>query len=211
MSTPPPHPYGSPQYGAQPYGAPPYGPPTGPQPYGTPPPPGYGAPVPPPGYGQPGYGQPGYGQPGFPPPGHGPQPQQLPPQGFAPQGYPQPAPAPPKPRRPLRFWFRTVGVSLGLVVLVVGLFVGGSSPAKASVGDCVHSTGRNSLDKVACTDPKADYTVLSRFNDTTDTARCAKTPGTTAQYWGSSGRRWHKKKYVLCLGPRTATGPAKKS
>ncbi len=98
-------------------------------------------------------------------------------------------------------------------MLVVGFFVSDSSPAKAAVGDCVHSTGRNDLDKVACTDPKADYVVLSRFNNTTDTTRCTKTPGTTAQYWGSSGRRWHKKKYVLCLGPKsrptTTTAPKK--
>ncbi|WP_371498290.1 hypothetical protein OG871_19755 [Kitasatospora sp. NBC_00374] len=221
MSTPPPHPYGPPQYGAPQHGYPPSAPP----PYGAPPQPGYGPPAqggpgwpppaPQPGYGQPGYGQqPPFGQPPQPQAPYGQAPQQnFGPQNPGPQGFPQPAPAPaaPKPRRPLRFWFRVVGVCLGVVVLLVGLFIGDSSPAKAAVGDCVHSTGRNNLDKVACTDPKADYTVLSRYNDTTDTTRCAKTPGTTAQYWGSSGRRWHKKKYVLCLGPHTATGPAKKS
>ncbi|MEV4612339.1 hypothetical protein AB0K43_07005 [Kitasatospora sp. NPDC049258] len=101
---------------------------------------------------------------------------------------------PPKARRPARSWLRTAAVGLGALLPVVGYFVGDSGPAKAGVGDCVHSSGRDSLDKVACTDARADYRVLARLDGTTDTTRCARTRGSTARYHGSTGRRRHRKK-----------------
>ncbi len=215
MSTPP-NPYGPP--GAPPYGAPvppptaPYGPPPA-APYGqpTPPaPPGYG---PPPSYGQQPYGQPQYGQ----------QPYgQQPPAG--PYGYPQPsAPAPAAPTAPgapakklgTKSKLKAVGLVGGGMALVVGYFVAGPSVSSAKPGDCVRVSGSRDVEIVKCTDSKANYRVLSKFEGTTDVNRCKQTPQTTSAVSGKSGRRWNKKRYVLCLGPMTpaTTGvpPVKKS
>lgn len=200
--------------------APPYGAPVPPPaaPYG--PPPAYGQPAPqaPPGYGPP----PGYGQQ---PPG----PQQYGQQPYGQQGYGQPAPGPygqqpPAPAMPpapaakkrgLRSKLRIVGVVGGCVALAVGYFVAGPSVSSAKPGDCVRASGSRDIDIVKCTDSKANYRVLAKFEGTTDTTRCKQTPQTTSVVSGKSGRRWNKKRYVLCLGPLapTTTGvpPVKKS
>ncbi|MBV6698779.1 hypothetical protein [Kitasatospora aureofaciens] len=205
MSTPP-GPFGPPpQYGPPPQ-APQYGPPPqyGAQPYGPPPqvpaqpgPPGYGPP--PPAYGQP--QQQPYGQPAPPPYGH-----PAPPAG--PNGYPQPA-APatgPAGKRSIRSRLKLVGVVLSAIVIAVGYFVSGPSVSSAKPGDCVRVGGSRDVEIVKCTDSKANYRVLSKFDDTTDTNRCRQTPGTTSTVSGKSGRRWNKKRYVLCLGPLRPAG-----
>ncbi|GHF29568.1 hypothetical protein GCM10018790_03800 [Kitasatospora xanthocidica] len=220
MSTPP-NPYGPPQPApggppAHPYGSPvpppaaPYGPPPG---YGQPPQPapGYG---PPPPYGQqPPYAQqPPYGQA---PPGQQPYGQQPPPGAY---GYPQPAapaPAAPPAKRSGFSKLKAVGLVGGGVALVVGYFVAGPSVSSAKPGDCVKVSGSRDVDIVKCTDSKANYRVLSKFEGTTDVNRCKQTPQTTSAVSGKSGRRWNKKRYVLCLGPMapatTGLPPVKKS
>ncbi|WP_316522262.1 LppU/SCO3897 family protein [Kitasatospora brasiliensis] len=212
----------------------PYGQPAAPPPYGAPVPPPYGAPVPPPAapYGPP----PGYGQPPQPaPPGYGPPPppaygQQPPPYGQPgpspygqpgpnPYGPPQPAPAmPPAPaaKSGIRSKLRIVGLVGGCAALAVGYFVAGPSVSSAKPGDCVHATGSRDVEIVKCTDTKANYRVLSKFEGTTDMTRCNQTPQTTSVVSGKSGRRWNKKRYVLCLGPMspaavTGLPPVKKS
>ncbi|WP_051709328.1 LppU/SCO3897 family protein [Streptomyces sp. NRRL S-350] len=219
MSTPP-NPYGPPHPApvgapaAQPYGAPvpppaaPYGPPPA---YGQPSqpaPPGYG---PPPSYGYPQPGQPSYGQ----------QPYgQQPPAG--PYGYPQPAAPAPAPVAPApakkggaKAKLKAVGLLGGCAALAVGYFVAGPSVSSAKPGDCVRVSGSRDVEIAKCTDPKANYRVLSKFEGTTDVNRCKQTPQTTSAVSGKSGRRWNKKRYVLCLGPLTpaTTGvpPVKKS
>ncbi|MFJ8627542.1 hypothetical protein ACIRD3_32545 [Kitasatospora sp. NPDC093550] len=218
MSTPP-NPYGPPHPGppgAQPYGAPvpppanPYGAPPA---YGQPPQPapaGYGAP---PSYGQPPYGQAPYGPPQ-------PQPYGQQPAAGA-YGYPQPAaPAPGTPTAPAKKLgtkskLKAVGLVGGGIALVVGYFVAGPSVSSAKPGDCVRVSGSRDVEIVKCTDSKANYRVLSKFEGTTDVNRCKQTPQTTSAVSGKSGRRWNKKRYVLCLGPMTpaTTGlpPVKKS
>ncbi|MER7772403.1 resistance to Congo red protein [Kitasatospora sp. NPDC096140] len=212
MSTPP-NPYGPPQPappgppGAPPYGAPvpppaaPYGPPPG---YGQPAPGGYGAPPP--------YGQQPYGQQ---PPGQNPYGQQPPAGAY---GYPQPAPAAPNaPAKKLgtKSKLKAVGLVGGCIALAVGYFVAGPSVSSAKPGDCVRVSGSRDVDIIKCTDSKANYRVLSKFEGTTDVNRCKQTPQTTSAVSGKSGRRWNKKRYVLCLGPMTpaSTGvpPVKKS
>ncbi|MFE4362209.1 hypothetical protein [Kitasatospora sp. NPDC056800] len=223
MSTPP-NPYGPPSSApvgppaAPPYGAPvpppaaPYGPPPA---YGQPappPPPGFG---PPPAYGQQPNGQPPYGQQPYGQPAPGPYGQQPPPR---PYGYPQPAPPvqpAPAAKRGIRSKLRIVGVVGGCLALAVGYFVAGPSVSSAKAGDCVHASGSRDVEIVKCTDTKANYRVLSKFEGTTDVTRCQQTPQTTSAVSGKSGRRWNKKRYVLCLGPlapaTTGVPPVKKS
>ncbi|CAN3981890.1 LppU/SCO3897 family protein [Kitasatospora purpeofusca] len=223
MSTPP-GPYGPPPgYGAAPQ---PYGPPA-PQPYGQPQPvpAGYGAPPPPPGYGYPAapqaaqpYPQPGHPQPVHPqgpyPPAPYPQAPQAPgPYGHAsPHGYPPAAPPPgPAAKGRGKARLKAVGLVLGVIALIVGYFVSDPSVSSAKAGDCVKASGSRDVSVVKCTDGKANYKVLAKFEATTDTGRCRETAGTTSTVSGKSGRRWNKKRYVLCLGPLAGVPPVKKS
>ncbi|MFD8787956.1 hypothetical protein [Kitasatospora sp. NPDC059599] len=216
MSTPP-NQYGPPPpVPAGPHAAPPYGAPVPPPaaPYG--PPPGYGqAPVPgqvpqpaPGGYGAP----PSYGQQPY---GHQPYGQQPPAGAY---GYPQPAaPAPTAPpaKKSGISKLKMVGLAGGGLALAVGYFVAGPSVSSAKPGDCVRASGSRDVEIVKCTDSKANYRVLSKFEGTTDVNRCKQTPQTTSAVSGKSGRRWNKKRYVLCLGPMapatTGVPPVKKS
>ncbi|MFG3051160.1 hypothetical protein ACGFZP_09435 [Kitasatospora sp. NPDC048239] len=228
MSTPP-NPYGQPpQYGY------PQGPPA-PQPYGAPAPQPYGAPAPqygppqavPAGYGhpqpQPQPAPPAYGYPAPAPqpappygqqPPYGAPPGGQPPYGQPPQyGHPQ---APQPPAAPARKTgakakLKVVGIVLGGIALIVGYFVSGPSVSSAKVGDCVKASGSRDVDIVKCTDSKANYKVLAKFTDSTDTTRCRQTAGTTSTVSGKSGRRWNKKRYVLCLGPLTTGVPPVKT
>ncbi|WP_259316665.1 hypothetical protein [Kitasatospora xanthocidica] len=228
MSTPP-NPYGPPSSApVGPPAAPPYGAPVPPPaaPYGPPPAYGQPAPPPPPGFGpppaygqqpngQPPYGQQPYGQQPYGQPAPGPYGQQPPP---GPYGYPQPAPPvqpAPAAKRGIRSKLRIVGVVGGCLALAVGYFVAGPSVSSAKAGDCVHASGSRDVEIVKCTDTKANYRVLSKFEGTTDVTRCQQTPQTTTAVSGKSGRRWNKKRYVLCLGPlapaTTGVPPVKKS
>ncbi len=216
MSTPP-----------SPYGPPPgYGPAPVPPPYGAPAPPPYGAPQPapagwgappPPGYGYPAgpapQAAPPYPQAAHPPGPYPPAPGPQGPYGQAsPHGYP-PVAAPPGPPAKGRGKARlkAVGLVLGVIALIIGYFVTGPSVSSAKAGDCVKAAGSRDVSVVKCTDSKANYKVLAKFESTTDTTRCRETAGTTSTVSGKSGRRWNKKRYVLCLGPLTGTPPAKKS
>ncbi|MBD0688611.1 hypothetical protein [Streptomyces sp. CBMA123] len=216
MSTPT-GPYGPPQTAAPGFGPPP---PSYPQaPYGQQPPaqqPYAPGPYGPPPQAQPPYGQQPYGQTpyGQQPYGQAPYGQQPP---AGPYGHPQPGAASPAPpaKRGIRSKLRIVGAIGGCVALAVGYFVAGPSVSSAKPGDCVQVSGSRDISIVNCTDRKANYKVLSKFTDTTDVTRCRQTPQTTSTVSGKSGRRWNKKRYVLCLGPLTPTTtgypPVKKS
>ncbi|MGW1173432.1 LppU/SCO3897 family protein [Kitasatospora sp. NPDC002543] len=175
-----------------------------------PPPAGYGPPPGQPPYGQQPYGQQPYGQ-----PAPGPYGQQPPP---GPYGHPQPTaavpPAPPA-KKGIRSKLRIVGLVGGCVALAVGYFVAGPSVSSAKPGDCVRAGGSRDVEIVKCADTKANYRVLAKFEGTTDVTRCQQTPQTTSAVSGKSGRRWNKKRYVLCLGPMapatTGVPPVKKS
>ncbi|MFE7191228.1 hypothetical protein [Kitasatospora sp. NPDC057541] len=206
MSTPP-HPYGPPQ---------PYGPAPVPQPYGAPVPQQYGPPQAAPPY-------PAQSQP-YPPQ---PYPAQYPAQPYPAQPYPQapyghPSPHGYPPAAPLpagapaakghgKARLKAAGLVLGVITLIVGYFVSGPSVSGAKAGDCVRAAGSRDVSVVKCTDSKANYKVLAAFESTTDTTKCRSTAGTTSTVSGKSGRRWNKKRYVLCLGPLTGVPPVKKS
>ena len=93
--------------------------------------------------------------------------------------------------------------AVGAVVIIIGFFVADSSPSAAKAGDCVEKTGYKSVSKVSCSDPKATYKVLNNISGGS-VAACDGTSGTTATFSASTGRRWRKKHYVLCLGPLTS-------
>ncbi|MFE6867423.1 hypothetical protein ACFVFS_12740 [Kitasatospora sp. NPDC057692] len=206
MTTPPPS-YGPPQG---------YGPAPGPQPYGAPGP-GTAAPPPPPGYGHPGaQAAPPYPHQPYPP--QQPYPAQAHPQAPygqpSPHGYPPAAPVPPgapAPKGRGKARLKAVGLVLGVLALIVGYFVSGPSVSGAKAGDCVKAGGSRDVSVVKCTDGKANYKVLAKYESTTDTTRCRETAGTTSTVSGKSGRRWNKKRYVLCLGPLAGVPPVKKS
>ncbi|MFE7560999.1 hypothetical protein [Kitasatospora sp. NPDC057500] len=210
MSTPP-NTYGPPQpYGApQAYGAPQ----PAPAGYGAPPPP----PPPPPGYPaaqaapQPAPPYPQQTHPQQPYPQAHPQAPYGPP---SPHGYPPAAPFPvgaPAAKGRGKARLKAVGLVLGVIALVVGYFVSGPSVSSAKAGDCVKASGSRDVSVVKCTDGKANHKVLAKFDSTTDTTLCRGTAGTTSTVSGKSGRRWNKKRYVLCLGPLAGVPPVKKS
>lgn len=226
MTAPPPppgaYPYGQPPHGGQPYGPPGmppqgggYGYPGGQPPQGQPP---YGQPgMPPQGqppYGQPPYGQPPYGQqPGMPPHGQQGMPPQAQPYGYQGQpgmppqgGYPGP-PAPPPPSGPSTWTkIKTIG---GAVVLVVGggLMLWGyldrDDSKEVEVSDCLRNTGSESspeIEKLDCSDPKAEYKVLDKLDGTSLDFGCRDATG-----WNGVSYSQRKSRgggsFVLCLGP----------
>lgn len=122
------------------------------------------------------------------------------------------APMPAAKKTSAKTKLKLVGGVLGAIALVVGYFVSGPSVSSAKAGDCVKASGSRDVEIVKCTDAKANYKVLSTYSGTTDTNRCKQTVGTTSTVSGKSGRRWNKKRYVLCLGPLSpGVPPAKKS
>lgn len=144
------------------------------------------------------------GQPGqFPPPGDG-QPGGFPP----PQGGFQPGP-PPQPARQGGGWKkRVISILVGLVVLAgiagVSLYLNRDAANKAKVGDCVSQEGSDDLKVVECSSGDADYKVVGRVEDKTQTeagiSACGPfvEQGAEQAYWeGESG----KKGLVLCLAP----------
>jgi hypothetical protein len=149
----------------------------------------------PPPSGQPGQFPPPAGDPsqgGFPPPQGG---------GFPPGPAPQPA--------------RRGGAGRAIVILVVVLVVVGGLAAagwyfsrdaanKANVGDCVQQQGSDDLKVVDCASADADYKVVGRVEDKTQTEASLGAcddftdQGAESAYWeGESG----KKGLVLCLAP----------
>jgi hypothetical protein len=90
-----------------------------------------------------------------------------------------------------------------LAVIGVGWFISHKSdPATASAGDCVHISGSdaNSAKKVSCGDSSANYTVVQKFDGTSDTDKCKPlvqaNPNMVALY------QYGKSEYVLCLSPK---------
>jgi hypothetical protein len=145
-------------------------------------------------------GQPG--QPGqFPPPGGDPNQGGFPPQGG---GFP-PAPAPQPARRG--------GAGRAIVILVVVLVVVGGIAAagwyfsrdaanNAKVGDCVQQQGSDDLKVVDCGSADADFKVVGRVEDKTQSeasqGACDGFADAEQAYWeGEPG----KKGLVLCLAP----------
>jgi hypothetical protein len=122
---------------------------------------------------------------------------------------PPPTPMPdqlPRARNPKRRQKIVLSVFL---VLVVGLFgaiwlATRHSPSSAKAGDCVRSTGEDSVATVACNDPSAAYKVVGRVEDQTQTQATLSScdafqnRGVEQVFWsGEQGGTG----YVLCLAP----------
>jgi hypothetical protein len=116
-------------------------------------------------------------------------------------------PEPPAPTGRRRGKRRQV-VVLVVFLAVVAVAFGGiwlatrHSAATAKVGDCVHQTGTDAVQVVACTDPSADFKVVGRVENQTevDAGLSSCSPyvdqGAEQFYWaGKPGETG----YVLCL------------
>lgn len=152
------------------------------------------------------FGQQGGGSPppepgGFPPPA---QPGGFPP----PQGgsFPPAGPAPQPARSGGGMRRRIITIVVALVVLggiaAVGAYLNRDAASKAKVGDCVTQEGANDLKVVECGDASADFKVVGRVEDKTQSeaslGACEPFADAESAYWeGESG----KKGLVLCLAP----------
>ena len=86
---------------------------------------------------------------------------------------------------------------LFIVLIIVGNM---SSPSSADLGDCVHNAGTVSspnVKVVSCTSSDADYKVVGKLSNTTNTDRCEQFEGYTVAY--TEQRR--STEYTLCLAP----------
>jgi hypothetical protein len=109
-----------------------------------------------------------------------------------------PAKAPSRRRR------RIVSLTI-LIVLVAGIGIAAwisnrHSPDGAKVGDCVHQTGTDSVEVIACTDPNAQFKVVGRVENQSETdasiSSCDAFDNATQVFWsGQQGGTG----YVLCL------------
>ncbi|MEU8971311.1 hypothetical protein AB0D11_18915 [Streptomyces monashensis] len=158
-------------------------------------------------------GQQAYGQPQAPYPPQGGQPQApYPPQGGYPQqpgqpGFPQQgmapyAPVPPQqPKRGVRQYIRIIGAIVSLIVIAGGWYLNKTDDTqKLAVGDCLTNNGSSKdpkIEKLGCSDPKADYKVLKKDGSTSMAMfACQSVQGTTAAIEWKEG----SDSFVLCLG-----------
>ncbi|MEV6167760.1 proline-rich domain-containing protein [Streptomyces sp. NPDC051954] len=121
------------------------------------------------------YAQP-QGQAPYPPQAGAPYAQGQP--GFPPQGgtpYPPVPPATP-PRRFSKKLLRIVGVIvLAIVIALVKWQMGKTDAETTSVGSCLHNKGSQSepdLATVDCSSGEAQYTVVEKFDNTSDGSKC---------------------------------------
>jgi hypothetical protein len=121
---------------------------------------------------------------------------------------PEPMPGAPgqpmDPGKPLYQRAAAVGF-LGFLVplaVIVLLIVGNqSSPTSAGVGDCIHNAGTASdpnVKVVGCTSSDADYKVVGKLSNSTNSDECEKFEGYTVAY---TEERSSSSKYTLCLAP----------
>ncbi|WP_189311388.1 DUF3824 domain-containing protein [Streptomyces brasiliensis] len=159
-------------------------PPQGPNPYAqTPPPPA---------------GQQPYGQPGVPP--------QQPYAPFPNQGAGAPVPPPAAPPKRSKKAVRIIGAIVVFIVIAavkfgIGFGIGLLDKEDAettSAGASMHNNGTESspdLKEVDCTSSDAQYKVVQKFDDSTDTSKCESVTESTIAY--VQYRTGHK--VVLCL------------
>ncbi|WP_431969055.1 LppU/SCO3897 family protein [Actinacidiphila sp. bgisy160] len=115
---------------------------------------------------------------------------------------PEPVPGAPgtpaDPGRPVLLRPTALGLLIPVILIGGGWLALHNDPEYAEVGDCVHSSGNTLFPDVSvvdCGSAKAQYEVVGRFDDTTDTGRCATYPRTVAAFRAERGST----KYVLCL------------
>ncbi|CCK28921.1 hypothetical protein BN159_4542 [Streptomyces davaonensis JCM 4913] len=131
------------------------------------------------------------------------------PQGQAPQqpGFPQQgaapyAPVPPTP--PARRFNKKVLRIAGFIVVAILIaggkwFFGQSDAETTSVGNCLHNEGTQTspdLKTVDCSSSDAEFEVVGKFDDTSDTDKCNAVKETEVAYY-QTGDSSHE--VVLCL------------
>jgi hypothetical protein len=126
-------------------------------------------------------------------------------------GYTPPSSYPPAPAPPPRKSGPNVAKIILSVIVVLVVIVGGiyflvkrqSAPASTQVGDCMSGQTAEALKKIACTDGKAEWKVVGRVGNKTESETtvedtCTQWPDTEVVYWeGEKG----KKGFALCLAP----------
>lgn len=115
---------------------------------------------------------------------------------------PEPVPGAPgtpaDPGRPIFLRPTALGLLIPVILIGCGWLVLHDDPEYAEVGDCVHSNGEvlfPDVSVVDCGSAKAEFEVVGRFDNTTDTGGCAAYPRTVAMLQAERGST----KYVLCL------------
>lgn len=147
-------------------------------------------------------GQQAYGQPQAPYPPQGGYPQQPGQPGFPPPGAAPYAPMPPqKPKRGVKQYLRIAGIVVGLIVVAGGWWANhNDDTTKLAVGDCLTNKGSDKdpkIEKLDCSDSKADYKVLKKDGSTSlAMLACQSVQGTTAAIEWKEG----SDSFVLCLG-----------
>ena len=129
----------------------------------------------------------------------------VPQQPYAPfpnQGAPVPPPAPagkPKSKKALRIIGAiVVAVIIGLLKFGAGWFLTRDDAETTSVGSCMHNEGTNSspdLNEVDCSDSKAQYKVVQKFDGSSDDSKCEAVTEATISYVQYGGGH----DVVLCL------------
>ncbi|BBC34680.1 hypothetical protein SGFS_059740 [Streptomyces graminofaciens] len=116
---------------------------------------------------------------------------------FPGQGAPVPPPA--KSKKLVRFLGIVVVVIVGLAVKFgIGWFMGQTDAETTSVGACMHNDGTNTtpdLNEVDCSDSGAEYKVVEKFDDTSDSTKCESVKEAELSYYQVGGGH----NVVLCL------------
>lgn len=113
-----------------------------------------------------------------------------------------PAPEPSKQQIPVAM-IRLVVVGVLIVVAVVAGIVGTTVAERAKVGDCLAHSGSDDVKKVECTDPLAEYRVVSIYENierpignVASMNKCFYADHTDSSFWeGRSGGKGR----LLCL------------
>ncbi|MEU4092468.1 hypothetical protein [Streptomyces sp. NPDC026673] len=111
---------------------------------------------------------------------------------------------PADPGRPIFLRATALGLLIPVVLIGCGWLLVRDDPEYAEVGDCVHTNGQvfyPDVSVVDCGSAEADYEVVGRFDNTTETGRCDAYPRTVAAFREKRGST----RYVLCLGRNDTT------
>lgn len=139
-------------------------------------------------------------------PGPPTQPQGYPAGPGAPGAGPQPGYPPAPPQQKKKFPVRiVVGLVIAAVVIVIVLVLRQSDPDSAKVGDCMAGSSAENLKVVKCTDAKAQYKVVGKVENKSQTDFSINSAGICKAYPTAESAFWKGERggkgYVLCLGP----------
>ncbi|MEV0219450.1 hypothetical protein [Streptomyces sp. NPDC050704] len=115
------------------------------------------------------------------------------------QGAPMPPPPAPPARRVSKTMLRIGAFIVVAILIAVGKWWFGQSDAETtSVGSCMHNEGSQStpdLKTVDCSSSDAEYKVVEKFEDTSDSKKCETVKKATISYYQTGDGH----DVVLCL------------